>query len=287
MNSTQNNKPATSEAVDDDEVLDAGTGWFDDFERRYGGIGVIVMLLVLWEIAARWLIPRVDLQLSTLIPPPSKVFMAGVQAAQSGDLWEHIVASSMRVLIAWGLVVLIAVPLGIAMGWWSRFNRYVSPLIELMRPIPPLAWIPISILWFGIGLTQNLFIIMIGTFFPVLLNTIHGVRGIDAILVRAARNLGAPPAKLFLRVVLQAAMPSIFTGLRVGLGVAWMVLVAAELVAATSGLGFMIQDARNFLRTDIIFMGMFMIGIMGILMDYLLRLAARPLLAWYHGARDE
>jgi NitT/TauT family transport system permease protein/taurine transport system permease protein len=141
-------------------------------------------------------------------------------------------------------------------------------------------------LWFGIGLTQNLFIIMIGVFFPVLLNTIHGVRGIDPVLIRAARNLGAPRRKLLSRVVLMGALPAIFTGVRVGLGVAWMVLVAAELVAATSGLGYMIQDARNFLRTDIIFMGMFMIGFMGILMDFVLRMVARPLLSWHHGSSE-
>lgn len=257
---------------------------FAEFERRFAGVSVIVVLLVLWEITARWVIPRVKPELGVLIPPPTEVVAATVVMARSGELWTHMLASSQRVLIAWGLVVLTAVPLGIAMGWSARFNRYLEMLIELLRPIPPLAWIPISILWFGIGLTQNLFIIMIGVFFPVLLNTIHGVKGIDPVLIRAARNLGAPPRKLLWRVVLMGALPAIFNGIRVGLGVAWMVLVAAELVAATSGLGYMIQDARNFLRTDIIFMGMFMIGLMGILMDILLRLAARPLLAWHHGS---
>lgn len=275
----------TVAAAQDDEVLASGETWFADFERRYAGIGVILLLLALWEIAARWVIPVMKPSLGVLIPPPTLVFMAAVESARSGELWAHIAASSQRVLLAWGLVVLIAVPLGIAMGWWARFNRYVDPLIELLRPIPPLAWIPISILWFGIGLTQNLFIIMIGVFFPVLLNTIHGVKGIDPVLIRAGRNLGAPPGKLLAKVVLKGAMPEIFTGVRVGLGVAWMVLVAAELVAATSGLGFMIQDARNFLRTDIIFMGMFMIGFMGILMDMVLRFVGRRMLSWYHGAQ--
>lgn len=268
------------------EDLDTGSGRWAELEKRYAGFFVIVVLLALWEIFAQVVIPRFNPQLAVLIPPPSKVFSAAVSSARSGELLEHVWASSKRVLIAWGLVVIVAVPLGIAMGWWSRFNSYLEKLIELLRPIPPLAWIPISILWFGIGLTQNLFIIMIGTFFPVLLNTIHGVRGIDPILIRAARNFDAPPAKMLWTVVLRGALPSIFTGLRVGLGVAWMVLVAAELVAATSGLGFMIQDARNFLRTDIIFMGMIMIGIMGILMDWVLRLLARPLLAWYHGTLE-
>ncbi len=275
----------TATAVPEDDEIETGATWFADFERRYAGIGVIILLIAAWEIASRWVIPRMNPSIALLIPPPSQVLVAGMASARSGELWGHVIASSQRVLIAWGLVVVTAVPLGIAMGWWSRFNRYVNSLIELVRPIPPLAWIPISILWFGIGLTQNLFIIMIGVFFPVLLNTIHGVRGIDPVLIRAARNLGAPPGKLLAKVVLMGALPDIFTGVRIGLGVAWMVLVAAELVAATSGLGFMIQDARNFLRTDIIFMGMFMIGFMGILMDVVLRCVGRPMLAWYHGAQ--
>lgn len=284
MNLTRQINTATTSTADDDDIEVPST-WFETYEHRYSGLGVIIVLLALWEVAARWLIPQMNPSLGVLIPPPSHVFMAGVESARSGELLDHVLASSERVLIAWGLVVVTAVPLGIAMGWWRRCNRYVNPLIELLRPIPPLAWIPISILWFGIGLTQNLFIIMIGVFFPVLLNTIHGVRGIDPVLIRAARNLGAPPGKLLVKVVLKGALPDIFTGARVGLGVAWMVLVAAELVAATSGLGFMIQDARNFLRTDIIFMGMFMIGFMGILMDVVLRFAGRRMLAWYHGAQ--
>lgn len=262
------------------------TNWFSDFERRFAGIGVIMVLLALWELFARWVIPAANPSLGVLIPPPSEVLMSAVAMARSGELLTHVIVSSKRVLIAWSLVVVTAVPLGIAMGWSVKFNRYIDPLIELLRPIPPLAWIPISILWFGIGMTQNLFIIMVGVFFPVLLNTIHGVRGIDPVLIRAARNLGATPSKLLSRIVLMAALPAIFNGLRVGLGVAWMVLVAAELVAATSGLGYMIQDARNFLRTDIIFMGMFMIGFMGILMDIALRLVGRPVLSWHHGSGD-
>ena len=258
-----------------EDKSEQGFNW-NDLERRYAGFIIILILIGVWELVAQFLVPQLNPQLSILVSPPSKVLLAAATTAQSGELLEHVLASSKRVLMAWGFVMITAVPLGVAIGWWPRFNRYVEKIIELLRPIPPIAWIPISILWFGIGLTQNLFIIIIGTFFPVLLSTIHGVKGIDPILIRAARNLGAPPAKLLFKVVLRSAMPAIFNGLRVGLGVAWMVLVAAELVAATSGLGFMIQDARNFLRTDIIFMGMIMIGIMGIAMDFVLRMAARP-----------
>jgi len=258
-----------------------------EVERRFAGVISIGAVFVVWEVLARWILPAFDPQVGILVPAPSLVLVAAFYTAKSGELFGHIIASTERVLLAWGAVCVIAIPLGIAMGWWPRVNRYVNPIVELLRPIPPLAWIPISILWFGIGLTQNVFIIMIGAFFPVLLNTIHGVKGIDPVLIRAALNLGAPPGKLLRRVVFYGALPNIFTGVRIALGVAWMVLVAAELVAAISGLGFMIMDARNFLRTDIIFMGMIAIGCMGILMEYILRRVERGVLVWYHGAQNE
>lgn len=258
-------------------------GVFAGLEKYVAGAISISGLLVLWEMAAQWVIPWANPRAAILMPAPSAIFLAAWQLAVSGQLWQHALASTQRVLLAWGAVCVIAIPLGIAMGWWSRFNRYVNPIIELLRPIPPLAWIPISILWFGIGLKQNIFIIMIGCFFPVLLNTIHGVRGTDPVLLRAARNFCASEWTILRRVVLHAALPNIFTGARIGLGVAWMVLVAAELVAATSGLGFMIEDARNFLKTDVIFVGMIAIGCMGILMEWGLRLLQRRMLVWYHG----
>jgi ABC-type nitrate/sulfonate/bicarbonate transport system permease component len=256
-------------------------------ERRFGGLLSIPILFLVWELLARLVLPQLGPQIAILVPAPSLVLYAAYKAALSGDLFMHIWASTQRVLIAWGSVCVIAIPLGIAMGWWPRVNRYINPIVELLRPIPPLAWIPISILWFGIGITQNIFIIMIGVFFPVLLNTIHGVRSIDPVLIRAARNFGASPLKMLSRVVLLGAMPNIFTGMRIGLGVAWMVLVAAELVAAVSGLGFMIMDARNFLQTDVIFMGMIAIGVMGILMEIILRMVERRVLVWYHGAAHD
>ena len=259
------------------------TNWFIAIERYLAGAISIGVLLVAWEVLSRVILPWLNPRAAILMPPPSLVVGAGWELMRSGVLLEHIVASTQRVLIAWGGVCVIAIPLGIAMGWWGRFNSYLNPIIELLRPIPPLAWIPISILWFGIGLQQNIFIIMIGCFFPVLLNTIHGVRGIDPVLIRAARNFCASDFMILRRVVLPAALPNIFTGARIGLGVAWMVLVAAELVAATSGLGFMIEDARNFLRTDVIFVGMIAIGFMGILMEGILRLIQSRLLVWYHG----
>ena len=173
-----------------------------------------------------------------------------------------------------------AIPLGIAMGWWRLAYNQVNPIMEILRPIPPLAWIPLSILWFGIGDEQNEFIIFLGIFFPILVNTIVGVKNIVPILIRAARSLGAPDRKLLLRIVFIGALPQIITGVRIGLGVGWMALVAAELVGANSGLGFIINDARSMLRTDIIIVGMLAIGLIGLLIDAVILALGRRLLPW-------
>ena len=157
------------------------------------------------------------------------------------------------------------------MGWSKAIDEQVDPLVEVLRPVPPLAWIPLSILWFGIGDIQNQFIIFLGMFFPILLNTISGVKNIEPNLLRAARCLGAQEAVSCDAIVLRAALPQIITGVRVGLGVGWMALVAAELVGANSGLGFLINDARTLLRTDIVIVGMITIGIVGLVIDRTIR----------------
>ena len=158
------------------------------------------------------------------------------------------------------------------MGWWKAVEDQVDPLIEMLRPVPPLAWIPLSILWFGIGDVQNQFIIFLGCFFPILVNTVTAVKGIEPNLIRASRALGANEWRVLWRVVLPAALPQIITGVRVGLGVGWMALVAAELVGANSGLGFLISDARTVLRTDYVIVGMAVIGLIGLAIDSTIRL---------------
>ena len=192
---------------------------------------------------------------------------------------HHLRASLTREFVAF-LWALVAIPLGVAMAWWKGFENQVDPLVEMLRPVPPLAWIPLSILWFGIGDTQNEFIIFLGCFFPILINTVAGVKGVEPTLVRAARCLGANEAHVLWRVVLRAALPSIITGIRVGLGVGWMALVAAELVGASSGLGFLINDARTVLRTDYVIVGMATIGLVGLLIDRVIRALVRRLLPW-------
>ena len=240
---------------------------------------LLAVVVVIWQlISAVWL-PRIDPTSAVLMPAPSNIAVTAGGMIASGELFYHMLASLKREATAF-LYAASAIPLGIAMGWWRPAYNQVNPIMEILRPIPPLAWIPLSILWFGIGDEQNEFIIFLGMFFPILVNTIVGVKNIDPNLVRAARSLGAPEHRVLMRIVLIGALPQIITGVRIGLGVGWMALVAAELVGANSGLGFLINDARSMLRTDSISVGMLTIGLVGLLIDAAIRMLGRRMLPW-------
>jgi ABC-type nitrate/sulfonate/bicarbonate transport system permease component len=239
-------------------------------------LGLIFVLLGAWEYVSHEVL---DSTSRVLLPPPTKIVVAAWELISSGELLRHARDSLKREMVAF-LWASVSIPIGIAMGWWKAVEAQVDPLMEMLRPIPPLAWIPLSILWFGVGDTQNESIIFLGIFFPILLNTVTGVKGIDANLIRAARCLGASEWNILWRIVVKAALPQIVTGIRIGLGVGWMALVAAELVGANSGLGFLINDARTVLRTDYIIVGMATIGLIGLLIDQLIRLLGRRLLPW-------
>jgi ABC-type nitrate/sulfonate/bicarbonate transport system permease component len=239
----------------------------------------LFVVLIAWQFASKVWLPRIDPQMAVLMPAPSTIAVTAAGMIVSGELFHHLMASLKREAVAF-LFASIAIPLGIMMGWWRVVYDQVNPIMEILRPIPPLAWIPLSILWFGIGDEQNEFIIFLGIFFPILINTIVGVKNIDPILVRAARSLGASERRLLMRIVFVGALPQIITGVRIGLGVGWMALVAAELVGANSGLGFVINDARSMLRTDIIIVGMLAIGLIGLLIDTAILVLGRRLLPW-------
>ena len=243
---------------------------------RLRSLLLLAVVLGLWQFTSTVLL---DSTTATLLPPPTAVASGFWELLQTGELLRHLRDSLKRELVAFSWACL-AIPLGLAMGWWKSVNEQVDPLVEVLRPVPPLAWIPLSILWFGIGDTQNQFIIFLGMFFPILLNTIAGVKNIETNLVRAARCLGASEGRILKRVVFRAALPQILTGVRVGLGVGWMALVAAELVGANSGLGFLINDARTLLRTDFVIVGMITIGLVGLLIDRIIRVFGRKLMPW-------
>lgn len=239
-------------------------------------------LLVLWQaLAFAGLLPEHK------IPSPLQIVAAVQELFISGlphgnTLVMHCLYSLLRVGCGFFLAVCTAIPLGIVTGWSKFLRDMLSPVIETIRPIPPLAWIPIAILWFGIGLQSAAFIIFLGCFFPILLNTISGVLSVDPILINAAKTLGAQDRQIFIKVLLPGATPSIYTGLRIGLGIGWMTLVAAEFTGVKSGygLGYMIMTARDIQRPDLVVAGMAVIGLTGFLLDCLLRAMEAKALKW-------
>jgi NitT/TauT family transport system permease protein len=221
----------------------------------------IAVLLVLWQFA-------IKRQPGGLLPGPWGVVGGIVDLIRHGLLLKYIVASLFRVTWGFGLAVVVAIPLGMVIGWYSRAEMAFNPLIQILRPISPLAWIPIAILWFGVGDLAAIFLIFLGSFFPLLLTAMNAVRGIPAVYVNAGRNFGLRPLDLFVRILYPAAVPQLIIGLRITLGIAWLVVVAAEMIAVNSGLGFLIVDARNAgNRYDLVVAGMVIIGIIGLLLD--------------------
>jgi len=197
-------------------------------------------------------------------------------------LHNHMLYSLYRVALGYAVAALLGIPLGLLMGWSTGLLRMIRPLVELVRPIPPLAWIPIAILWFGIGIKSAAFIIFLGAFFPILLNTISGVLSIHPILIEAARTLHAKEKDIFLKVLFPGAVPSIFVGMRIGIGIGWMTLVAAEFTGVKEGygLGYMIMTARDIQRPDEILSGMLVIGVIGLLIDIGLRGIESRMIRW-------
>lgn len=236
---------------------------------------VLFLFFVVWE-----LISRNVSSLAMLLPAPTVVIKGGYELVVQGTLQNDILASLKRVAVAISVAALIGFPLGTALGASRNFAWVVEPVVNFFRPIPPLAWIPLSIVWFGITDAQNEFIIFLGAFFPIVVSTMQGVRDVDRQLIRAALTLGASRVAIAFTVVLPDALPFMIVGLRVGTGIAWMALVAGELVAATSGLGFLISQGRLLFRSDYIIVGMVLIGLIGLLLDALIGLAQRSIMRW-------
>ncbi|MBX5475558.1 MAG: ABC transporter permease [Clostridia bacterium] len=218
------------------------------------------------------------------LPLPSDVARAAVERIADGTLLKDAAISLRRVLIGFAAGVGTAVPLGVWIATSRVAEAIVDPLVELVRPIPPLGWIPFAMLTFGLEETPKEFIIWLGVFFPVLLNTAAGVRSVDPTALKAARSLGANRRQIFMKVVLPASLPSILTGMRVGLGVGWTCLVAAELIAAKTGLGYLIMRSYHFVQYDDMVLGMAAIGALGALLEHLLRVLDQRLTFWVERA---
>jgi NitT/TauT family transport system permease protein len=222
-------------------------------------------LLVGWQVA-------IDRHPGQILPGPIAVAGGIVDLLRHGILFKYIVASLFRVTWGCSLAALLAIPLGLMLGWFQRGEMAFYPLIQIFRPISPLAWIPIAILWFGVGDSAAIFLIFVGCFFPMLLIAMSAVRNIPSIYINAGRNFGLSSSEFVTRVLYPAVIPQLLVGLRITLGIAWLVVVAAEMISVNSGLGFLIVDARNAgNRYDLVVAGMVIIGVIGLLLDLAMR----------------
>jgi NitT/TauT family transport system permease protein len=227
---------------------------------------VIAVLIAMW-----WLV--VVMTHSAIFPTPWQVVTGTLELARDGTLWSDIGASLMRVGVGFLLAVSIAVPLGLWMGWMKGAFSTLNPIFQILRPISPIAWIPIAILWFGVGDASPIFLIFMSSVFPMVVQTAAGVHTIERRYLRAAENFGVSRYTLFSRVIIPAVLPQIIVGMRIGLGVAWLVVVAAEMIALRSGLGYLIIDSRNAgNRYDLVIGGMVIIGLIGLSLDGAMRL---------------
>lgn len=228
-----------------------------------------------WQVAsATELVPAVAM------PPPSRVARAFLALLASGELARHVAVSLGRVLAGSAAAAALAIVLGTAIGLSRRLERSTDLILQVLRPIPPIAWIPLAIVWFGIGEASKLYIIFLGAFFPILVSVVTGIRQTERRFVELARVLEIPRLRFVRHVVLPGATPIVMSALRVGLGVAWMCVVAAELIAASRGVGYLIMDARQLSQPDVVLVGMITIGVVGKAMDIVLIRVERRVLRW-------
>lgn len=242
-------------------------------------IGVLAFLLI-WQLAVMGgLLPN------RYVPMPSEVvklfFVKWVDPNPDGAvLGVHILASLQVALTGFFLAIIIGVPLGLFMGWFRGFESFMRPIFEILRPIPPVSWIPITIIWLGLGLQAKAFIVFFSAFVPCTINAYTGIRQTSPALINVAKVCGASNFTIFRKIGIPSAMTMTFAGIRVALGNAWATLVAAEMLAANVGLGYMIQQGRSFARPDIIILGIVVIGILGVIFTWLLGLVEGKVLGW-------
>lgn len=235
----------------------------------------LLPLLALAAILAIWHW-SVRLSGTAIFPPPRDVLQGMAQLLGKGLLWSYVRDSLMRVGCGYLLAVGVGIPAGIILGWSPLLASAVNPVIQMLRPISPLAWMPLAIVWFGVSNVAPIFLIFLAAFFPVVVATMNGVRNVPGMYLLAARNFGLAPRALFARVIFPAILPQVLIGLRIALGIAWLVVVAAEMIAVDSGLGYLIIDSRNAgKRYDLVVAGMILIGVIGLGLDILVRRTER------------
>ena len=237
----------------------------------------VAFLILAWQLA-------ISHQPAPLLPTPWAVVLGIRELAVKGLLLKYVVASLFRVTWGYVLAAVVAIPFGLFLGWHRRGQQALNPLIQILRPISALAWIPLAILWFGVGDLASVFLIFLASFLPITVTAMNAVGSISSNHLNVGRNFGLSESQLVLRVLYPAVMPQLVVSLRIALGIAWLVVVAAEMIAATSGLGFLIVDARNAgNRYDLVVAGMVLIGVIGLLLDIMMRKLSRlSFLRWAH-----
>jgi taurine transport system permease protein len=238
-----------------------------------------IIIFVSWYFVAKF-----EIFSKTLLPSPYKVWTAFVHLLENGynkiSLWSHLGASFQRLFFALTLSILTAIPIGLLSGYFIKVKAVVDSVVEFYRPLPPLAYYTLLILWFGIDNTSKITLLYLAAFAPIYISCVSAVKKINKDYILSAKTLGANETQVFFKIVLPACMPEIFTGIRTAVGVSYTTLVSAEMIAATSGIGWMVLDASNFLKSDVIIVGILIMGITGILIDYVLRLIEKKIVFW-------
>jgi NitT/TauT family transport system permease protein len=231
------------------------------WESLFWPVVAAALLLVLWHYSVLWTAIKV-------FPSPVNVERAVIELSHKHVLWADIGDSLRRVALGFGAAVIVGIPLGLSLGWSPAANQVVNPALQILRPISPIAWIPVAIIFFGVGDRAAIFLIFLGSFFPIVVACVSGVSSVSPVLRSAGRNFGLSTPQLLTRVVFPAALPQILVGVRIALGIAWLVVVAAEMIAVDSGLGYLVIDSRNSgKRYDLVVAAMLMIGIIGLALD--------------------
>ncbi|MDD8049095.1 MAG: ABC transporter permease [Thomasclavelia sp.] len=238
----------------------------------------VVVIFAVWYIITNY--NMVD---AKLVPTPQKTwegFLTVIKDYKGHSLLEHLAASMQRLFIAFGLAVITAVPLGLLSGYSSKVRAVMSPIIEFYRPLPPLAYYTLLVLALGIGDESKIALLYLACFAPIYISCMAGVMKVSNDFINSALTLGASKTQVFIKVIFPSCLQEMFTGIRTAIGVAYSTLVAAEMVAASSGIGWMVLDAKNWFRNDVIFVGIIVMGITGILIDAILKLIERKVVPW-------
>jgi len=247
--------------------MSAAQAYTRRWEPLFWPLAVIAGILVLWAVIVRW-------SGTTVFPSPLSVERGTAQLIESGLLWRYMADSLRRVSLGYGLAVLVGIPSGLLLGWYPSAGHVANPTIQMLRPISPIAWIPVAIVLFGVGDLASIYLVFLASFFPIVVSTMNGVRNVPSMYRRAGRNFGLSPRQLLSQVVFPAALPQMLVGLRIALGIAWLVVVAAEMIGADSGLGYLIIDSRNAgKRYDLVVAAMILIGLIGLALDMIIRQA--------------